>query len=365
MQDDFEYPDDMEWQATPRRRGRGAASNPASQFLKHHHVEDPAALDEADLRQVKTEFFADTSRSPLSKNNSPDVPFDYGLNPYRGCEHGCIYCYARPSHEYLGYSAGLDFETKIVVKYDIANLLAKTFQKKSWQPKPVMLSGNTDCYQPVERDLKLTRSCLEVFAWYRNPVSIITKNYLVTRDLDILEELAERNLISVSISITSLKPEITRVMEPRTSHPLRRLEAVEKLAARGIPVGVMVAPVVPGLTDEELPEIVKAAAERGAKWAHYVMLRLPGAVKGLFVEWLGNEFPDRKQRVINRLRDLRGDELTDKRFGRRMRGEGKWAEIISQLHRNTVKQLGLNKERTMLSLEHFRRAGQQDLFTGL
>ncbi|MFK7847469.1 MAG: PA0069 family radical SAM protein [Rhodothermales bacterium] len=365
MQDGFEHPDDMEWQATPRRRGRGAASNPANQFLKHHHVEDPAALDEADLRQVKTEFFADTSKSPLSKNNSPDVPFDYGLNPYRGCEHGCIYCYARPSHEYLGYSAGLDFETKIVVKHDIANLLAQAFQKKSWQPKPIMLSGNTDCYQPVERELKLTRGCLEVFAWYRNPVSIITKNYLVTRDIDILAELAERNLISVSISITSLKPEITRVMEPRTSHPLRRLEAIEKLAARGIPVGVMVAPVVPGLTDEELPEIVKAAAERGAKWAHYVMLRLPGAVKELFVDWLGNEFPDRKQRVINRLRDLRGDELTDKRFGQRMRGKGKWAEIISQLHRNTVKQLGLNKERTMLSLEHFRRAGQQDLFSGL
>lgn len=352
----------MEIDPIPRRRGRGAASNPANKFDRHHHVEDPSALDEADLRQVQTQFIADTSKSPLSKNNSPDVPFDYSLNPYRGCEHGCIYCYARPSHEFLGYSAGLDFETKIVVKYDIANLLAKTFQKKSWEPKTVMVSGNTDCYQPAERKLKLTRSCLEVFAWYRNPVAMITKNHLVTRDIDLLEELASRNLCSVSISITSLKPEITSVMEPRTSHPLRRLDAIEKLAARGIPVGVMVAPIVPGLTDEELPEIIKAAADRGAKWAHYVMLRLPGAVRELFLEWLEAEFPDRKQRVVNRLRDLRGDSLTDKQFGRRMRGSGKWADIIKQLHRNTVKQLGLNQGRISHSTKHFRRAGQQDLF---
>lgn len=355
-------PDLMEIDPVPRRRGRGAASNPANQFLKHHHVEDPAALDAADLRRVKTEFIADTSKTVLSKNNSPDVPFDYSINPYRGCEHGCIYCYARPSHEYLGYSAGLDFETKIVVKHNIAKLLAKTFQKKSWQPQTVMMSGNTDCYQPAERELKLTRSCLEVFAWHRNPVALITKNYLVTRDIDLLEELASRNLVSVSISITSLKPEVAHVMEPRTSHPMRRIEAIEKLAARGIPVGVMVAPIVPGLTDEEMPEIIKAAAGAGASWAHYVMLRLPGAVKPLFLDWLESEFPDRKQRVINRLRDLRGDELTDKQFGRRMRGAGKWAEILRQLHRNTVKQYGLNQGRISHSTEHFRRTGQQELF---
>ncbi len=352
----------MEIQPTPRRRGRGAAFNPANKFDKHHHVEDPAELDEADLRQVKTEFIADTSKSALSKNNSPDIPFTYSLNPYRGCEHGCIYCYARPSHEFLGYSAGLDFETRIVVKYDIAAMLAKAFQKKSWEPEPIMLSGNTDCYQPAERKLNLTRSCLEVMAWYRNPVAILTKNYLVTRDLDILEEMAAMNLVKVSLSITSLKPDIAHKMEPRTSHPLRRLEAVEKFASRGIPVGIMVAPIVPGLTDEEMPEIMKAAADRGAQWAHYVMLRLPGAVKPLFLRWLEEEFPDRKQRVINRLRDLRGDALTDKKFGRRMRGTGRWADIISQLHKHTVKQLGLNQYKLPLSTEHFRRAGQQDLF---
>ena len=349
---------------TPRRRGRGAASNPANRFDRHHHVEDPAELEEAELRQVKTEYIVDTSRSALSKNTSPDIPFDYSLNPYKGCEHGCIYCYARPTHEYLGYSAGLDFETKIHVKKDLPSLLAKTFQKKSWKPQTVMLSGNTDPYQPLERQLKLTRSCLEVFLWYRNPVSIITKNYLATRDIDLLEELASRHQVNVSISITSLRPEITSVMEPRTSRPERRLEAVQRLSERGIPVGVMVAPVVPGLTDEELPDILKAAADHGALWGHYVMLRLPGAVKELFVEWLGNEFPDRKQRILNRLTDLRGDDLTEKRFKVRMRGEGRWADIVSQLHRNTVKKLGLNQPREKLSTEHFRRAGQQDLFVG-
>lgn len=345
-----------------RRRGRGAASNPANQFDKHHHLEDPAELDPDELRQVPTQFIADTSRSVLSKNNSPDIPFQYSLNPYRGCEHGCIYCYARPSHEYLGYSAGLDFETKIIVKHDIARLLAQTFQKKSWEPQAVMLSGNTDPYQPPERKFELTRSCLEVFVWYRNPVSIITKNYLLMRDIDLIEELASRNLVSVSVSITSLRPEITNVMEPRTSRPERRLQLVEELAKRGIPVGVMVAPLVPGLTDEELPEIVKAAADRGAIWAHYIMLRLPGAVKELFVEWLSNEFPDRKQRVLNRLGDLRGGALSDSRFKVRMRGEGRWAEIVSQLHRHTCKRLGLNQARKPLDTHHFRRAGQQDLF---
>ena len=354
----------MHLDPVPRRRGRGAASNPANAFDQQHHVEDPAALDEAALRQVKTEVIVDTSRTALSKNSSPDIPFEYSLNPYKGCEHGCIYCYARPTHEYLGYSAGLDFETKILVKKDIASLLAQTFQKKSWEPKTIMLSGNTDPYQPLERTLKLTRSCLKVMAWYRNPVSIITKNYGVIRDLDVLEELAARDLVSVSISITSLRPEITEVMEPRTSRPDRRLEAIARLSDRGIPVGVMVAPIVPGLTDEELPQILTAARECGALWGHYVMLRLPGAVKGLFVEWLGQEFPDRKDRVLNRLRDLRGEELTDKRFNIRMTGEGRWADIVRQLHRNTCSKLGLNRTRLKLSTAHFRRAGQQDLFAG-
>ena len=352
----------LNYDNVPRRRGRGAASNPANQFDQLHYTEDPAELDADALRQVPTEYIVDTSRTALAKNNSPDIPFTYGINPYRGCEHGCIYCYARPSHEYLGFSAGLDFETKIVVKRTLPQLLSKGLQKKSWVPQVIAVSGNTDPYQPVERQERITRSCLEVLAWHRNPASIITKNYLVARDLDILKEMAAQNLVSVSLSITSLKPEITRVMEPRTSHPLRRLKAIELLAANDIPVGVMVAPVVPGLTDDEMPEIIKAAAESGAKWAHYVMLRLPGAVRELFVEWLTNEFPDRKQRVLNRLEDLRGPELTDKRFGVRMRGEGRWADIVKQLHKQSVKKWGLNKPREPLATHLFRRSGQQDLF---
>lgn len=349
-------------ESTPRRQGRGAASNPANAFDALHYVEDPAELEEHELRQVQTEFIVDTSRSALARNNSPDIPFTYGINPYRGCEHGCIYCYARPSHEFLGFSAGLDFETKIVVKKDLPLLLEKTFQKASWEPQVIALSGNTDPYQPAERRFKLTRACLEVMAWHRNPTSIITKNYLVTRDLDLLQDMASMNLVSVSLSITSLNPDITGVMEPRTSRPERRLQAVEKLAAKGIPVGVMIAPVVPGLTDEEMPDIMKAAADHGARWVHYTMLRLPGAVRELFVEWLSNEFPNRKQRVVNRLKDLRGEALTDKRFGIRMRGEGRWADIVSQLHKQTCKRLGLNRPADPLSTHHFRRNGQQELF---
>ncbi|MEZ4701355.1 MAG: PA0069 family radical SAM protein [Rhodothermales bacterium] len=349
----------------PPRRGRAAAYNPPNRFEPMHLEEDPAALDAGELRQIRTEFFFDTTKQALSKNDSPDIPFTYSINPYRGCEHGCIYCYARPSHEYLGFSAGLDFESRIVVKQDIATLLADAFDKPSWTPQSIMLSGNTDCYQPVERRLRLTRACLEVFARYRNPVSIITKNALITRDLDLLEELAALHLVSVTLSITSLRPELIQAMEPRTSRPEARLRTIEKLAERGIPVGVMVGPVIPGLTDEELPDIIKAAADHGAQRAHYVMLRLPGAVRELFLTWLDHAFPDRKQRVVNRLTELRGDELTDSRFGVRMRGEGHWAAVISRLYRLTIQRLGLNQPREPLATQHFRRpskAGQLDLF---
>ncbi len=349
----------------PTRQGRAAGSNPPNRFEQMHLEEDPAELDAAELRQIKTLFFYDTSKSALSKNDSPDIPFTYSINPYRGCEHGCIYCYARPSHEYLGFSAGLDFESRIVVKQDLPRLLAEAFDRPSWRPEPIMVSGNTDCYQPVERRLKITRACLEVFARYRNPVSIITKNALVTRDIDLLEELAALNLVSVAISITSLKPDIIQAMEPRTSRPEARLRAIERLTARGIPVSVMVGPVVPGLTDEELPAIIEAAAAAGAKRAYYVMLRLPGPVRELFLAWLERAYPDRKQRVINRLTDLRGEGLTDGRFGVRMRGEGHWADVVNRLYRMTCRRLDLNLPRAPLSTNHFRRPkndGQLDLF---
>jgi DNA repair photolyase len=349
----------------PARRGRAAAYNPPTRFDPLYLEEDPEALEEAERRRVPTEFFADQTRQVLSKNDSPDIPFTFSINPYRGCEHGCIYCYARPSHEYLGFSAGLDFETKIVVKRDIALRLAEAFEKPSWKPQPVMVSGNTDCYQPAERRLRLTRACLEVFLAYRNPVSLITKNALVLRDLDLLEALAAHNLVHVTLTVTSLKPDLIQAMEPRTSRPEARLRAIETLAARGIPVSVMVGPVVPGLTDEEMPEILQAAAERGATHAYYVMLRLPGVVRELFLRWVEDTFPDRKAKIVNRLRDLRGESLTDPRFGVRMRGEGEWADVVSRLFRITCRRLNLNGPRQELATGAFRRHpsnGQLRLF---
>ena len=348
----------------PARRGRGARLNPPNRFDRLHFEEDPAALDEDELRQVETEYLVDATKSVLARNDSPDTGFTFSINPYRGCEHGCIYCYARPSHEFLGFSAGLDFETRILVKQDAPELLSKAFQKASWEPQVVALSGNTDPYQPLERRLEITRNCLKTFLRHRNPVAIITKNYLVTRDADILEELARLNLVRVTLSITTLRPELVSIMEPRTSRPERRLKAVEELSKNGIPVSVNVAPIVPGLTDEEMPAILKAAADHGATNASYIIMRLPGPVKELFLDWLQSNFPDRAQRVINRLRDLRGDRLTDSRFGLRMRGEGEWADMISTLFKMSCRNSGLNSTYPTLSTEHFRRLqhGQADLF---
>src|SRR5262249_9850748 len=245
----------------------------------------PEWLDPEDP-SAKTQFFRDESRVILASNNSPDIPFTYSLNPYRGCEHGCVYCYARLTHEYLSLSPGLDFETKILVKEDAPELLRKTLSSPKWVPQCVSISGVTDPYQPVERRLQLTRRCLQVFAAFRNPVAIVTKNALVTRDIDVLQELASVNAAAVFVSGTSLAPALARVMEPRTSTPAARLRAIQELAQAGVPVGVMTAPVIPGLTDHEVPAILRAAAEAGARGAGYVTLRLPGAVADLFEQWL-------------------------------------------------------------------------------
>lgn len=343
-------------------KGRGAAFNPPNRFEKLHF--EPLQIErgpEDEFRSIPTIFYKDTSKSILAKNDSPDIGFTYSINPYRGCEHGCIYCYARPSHEYLGFSAGIDFETKIMVKEDAPKLLAETFQQKSGQPQVICFSGNTDCYQPIERKLQLTRRCLEVFLQYRNPVSIITKNALVTRDLDILTQLAALNLVEVTLSITSFDGELIRKMEPRTSTPHKRLETIETLAANGIPVGVNVAPIIPGLTDEEMPSILKEAAARGAKFAGYVMLRLPGAVEELFLDWLKRELPDRAPKILNRIKDMRGGELNDSRWGIRMKGEGEYAKMIKELFVLNCKKYGLNKEDIHLITEHFRREPERQL----
>jgi len=304
---------------------------------------------------VATRFYVDGSRTALARNDSPDVGFAVSLNPYRGCEHGCVYCYARPTHEYLGFSAGLDFETRIMVKEDAPELLRRELASPAWEPQTIAISGVTDAYQPIERRLAITRRCLAVLAEFGNPVAVITKNALVRRDADLLGELARQGAAAVSLSITSLDPELQRRMEPRTSPPAKRLEAIAALAAAGIPVSVMVAPVVPGLTDHEIPAILAAAAKAGARSAGFVPLRLPGAVAGLFEGWLAEHFPDRRQKVLSRIRELRSGRLNDPRFGSRMRGEGIFAEQIAALFHTAAHRHGLDGGFPPLSTAAFRR----------
>ena len=277
----------------------------------------------------QTQFFRDGTKTIIARNNSPDVGFETSLNPYRGCEHGCIYCFARPTHEYLGLSAGLDFESKIMVKMDAPKLLEAELSSPKWEPQVLVMSGVTDPYQPIERKLRITRGCLEVLAKFRNPVAIITKNRLVTRDIDLLGELAGYGAAAVNVSVTSLDPSVQRVLEPRTSSPAARLEAVAALRAAGIPVGVMVAPIIPGLTDHEVPKIVEACAKAGAQFAGYTIVRLPWAIAPLFEHWLDEHFPEKKAKVLDRIRHIRGgSKLNDARWGTRIRGEGIFAEQI-------------------------------------
>ncbi len=344
--------------------GRGAGFNPPNRF-EEISVELPAEdiaqyFDiPSESTRVTTKFYADRSKSILAKNDSPDVGFTYSLNPYRGCEHGCIYCYARPSHEYLGFSAGLDFESKILVKNDAAALLKDALLDERWLVQTVHLSGDTDCYQPVERKLHLTRDCLSVFLQLRHPVTIITKNALIQRDIDVLEELAALNLVYVTISVTTLDQDLARSMEPRTSPPKKRLETIEFLTSHGIPVSVNAAPVIPGLNDVEIPSILKAASERGATGAGYLIVRLPYAVKDLFFDWLKREHPEKASKIESRIRSVRGGKLTEFEFGVRMSGRGKIAETIKQLFTSSCERYGLNKTRTELRTDLFTRNRQQ------
>ncbi len=339
--------------ATRIVHGRGAQENPSGRFESISLEPDPEWEAEDSLR---TQYFKDTSKAIVSFNDSPDVGITASVNPYRGCEHGCIYCYARPTHEYLGLSCGLDFESKIFAKMEAPQLLREALLRKSWKPQPVAFSGVTDPYQPVERKLKLTRQCLEVLAEFNNPVGIITKNYTVTRDIDILSRLAGMNAVCVFVSITSLDDEIARVMEPRASSPSMRLKAVQELSQAGIPVGVMMGPVVPGLTDHEIDGILQAASQAGARTAGYTMLRLPYGVKDLFQTWLSVHFPSKKDRVLNRIRDVRNGNLNDYTYGRRMVGEGTYAEYISNMFALAKKRHGLTQAIGPLSVEAFSTA---------
>jgi DNA repair photolyase len=337
-------------------RGRGASTNPPNRFESLYYELDPEATPE-ESPAPQTHFLRDATRSILVTNDSPDVGFEVSINPYRGCEHACIYCYARPTHEYLGFSAGLDFETKILVKEDAPDLLRRELASPRWQPRVVGVSGVTDPYQPVERRLRLTRRCLEVLAEFRNPVAVITKNHLVTRDADLLGELAAHQAAAVFLSVTTLDGHLARLMEPRAAQPHARLEAVATLARAGIPVGVFVAPVIPGLTDHELPAILQAAAAAGARHAGYVLLRLPHGVADLFATWLGQHFPDKKDRVLGRVRSLHGGRLNDTRFGVRMRGEGILAETIRNLFALGCRKAGLSRQGPPLTTAAFRRPG--------
>ena len=355
---------------SPRRtpRGRGSAANPAPRF-QTLSVE-PADLDSGDPEDEapdpRTRYLLDSSRTVLSRNDSPDLGFDFSLNPYRGCEHGCAYCYARPTHEYLDLSAGLDFETRILVKRDAPRLLRAALSRRSWRPRVVAFSGVTDCYQPVERALRITRGCLEVLAEFRNPVAVITKSRLVERDADLLKELADARCASVTLSVTTLDADLARTLEPRAAQPRARLAAISRLAREGVPVGVNVAPVVPGLTDHEVPAILRAAADAGASWAGYIMLRLPYGVKDLFGDWLERHRPERRQRVLNRVADVRGGALYDSRWGVRQRGTGLFARQIGELFALSRERAGLAARGPALSGANFRapRGGQLGLFDG-
>ena len=341
-------------------RGRGTPENPPNRFERLAYlpiIETPDDQESA----VKTQYLKDASRSLITYNDSPDVGFEASINPYRGCEHGCIYCYARPYHEYLGFSAGLDFETRILVKEDAPELLREELASPKWQPKVVAISGVTDAYQPIERKLQLTRRCLEVLAEFRNPVVIVTKNQLVTRDIDLLKELASLDAAAVCVSVTTLDAELARVMEPRTSTPANRLEAIRALTEAGVPVRALVAPVIPGLTDHEIPSIIQAASEAGARHAGYVVVRLPHGVKELFERWLEDHFPDRKKKVLNRIRGIRGGKLNDPNFGSRMRGGGVFAEQINSMFKLACRRFGIEFGAPELSTAAFRRPAQPQL----
>jgi len=344
----------------PPLRGRGSATNPKNRFESIERVPEPSE-DSDEVSAPHTQFYPDSSKSLIAYNDSPDVGFDASINPYRGCEHGCVYCYARPTHEYLGFSAGLDFETKIMVKEDAPELLRKELSRPKWQPQLVALSGNTDCYQPVEKQKQLTRRCLEVLLEFRNPVVIVTKNYLVTRDIDILSQLAQFDCIAVTISLSTLDAKLAASMEPRASRPARRLEAIRKLAEAGVPVGYLQAPMIPGLTDAEAPAIGIAAARAGATFSGYVALRLPFAVKELFEQWLVQYYPDKKDKILHRVREIRGGKLNDPNFKSRMRGEGKFAEQMAAMFQLARKKSGITERWPKLTTEHFRSPEKNQL----
>ncbi len=366
------------WIAKPDQalKGRGAVGNLAGRFETQliEAIDDGWWRGEDEAGQpLKTHITPETAKTILTRNQSPDLPFSVSLNPYRGCEHGCIYCFARPTHSYLGLSPGLDFETRLYAKTNAPELLRRELAAQSYQPDAIMLGINTDAYQPCERQLKLTRQCLEVLAECRHPVGLITKSALIERDLDLLAPMAAQNLVMTAITITTLDHQVARILEPRAAAPSRRLETVRRLSQAGVPVSVNVAPLIPFITEQELERVMAAAAEAGAVSLGYTVLRLPWELNPLFQQWLQTHFPERAERVMNRIRDLRGGKDYEATFGKRMKGEGVWAELIRQRFSKGLKRLGLDKgSYRVLDCSQFRKplavppreisAGQGDLF---
>jgi DNA repair photolyase len=354
----------------PSAVGRGAGVNPPNRFERVRAEDDFEQLEAddelLDERRVPTVFLPNESQRVIATNDSPDVAFRYSINPYRGCEHGCAYCYARPGHEFLGMNAGLDFETRILVKFDAPQRLREELAEDGWQAETISMSGVTDCYQPAERKFRLTRGCLEVMLEARQPLGIVTKNALVARDLDVLVPLAAENLVHVYISVTTLDAELARTMEPRTATPEARLRGIAKLADAGVPVGVMTAPIVPGLNDREIPAILAAAREAGAATASYTLLRLPMAVRPIFEDWITRSYPDRAERVLSLIRSTRDGRMNDSQWGRRLRGQGLYAEQVEQTFKIFRKKHGL--DRPLPPLDHTKfvppkqTTGQMRLF---
>jgi len=355
----------------PKATGRGAQVQPANRFAAiqqeddwEHVAEDPEFL--ASFNRPATVYLPDSSQSIVSENNSPDIPFRYSVNPYRGCAHGCSYCYARPTHEYLGLSAGLDFETKVMVKHRAPELLRQWLARPQYEPQSIAFSGVTDCYQPAERKFRLTRGCLRVATECVQPIGIVTKNALVTRDLDLLTQMAANNTVRVALSITTLDADLARKMEPRTSTPAARLRAIARLSSAGVSTFVMVAPIIPGLNDSEIPAILAAARDAGAQGASYVLLRLPYAVRDVFFDWLDRNAPNQAEKVRARIRDTRAGKTNDAQFGQRMRGTGIIADQIAQTFRVFARKHGLADQLEPLDAAKFEpppaTTGQLRLF---
>ncbi len=341
-------------------KGRGAQINPRNRFLKNEKIKDQIeSIDDWTEPNPKTIYMEDHAKGIVNKVDSPDVGMMYSMNPYQGCEHGCIYCYARNSFEYWGWSAGIDFETKIIVKKNAPDLLRKFLMNPKWDPVPISLSGNTDCYQPAEKKFRITRQLLEVCNQFNQPVGIITKNAGILRDKDLLQEMAKKNLVSVLVSITSFEEDLRRAMEPRTTTGKQRLKVIEELSKEGVRMGVMLGPMIPGLNEHEMQRIMKAASEAGAVFSAFTFIRLNGAIKLLFHDWIYKNFPDRADKVWHLIENAHDGKVNDSRFGVRMRGEGPIADLVRQQFKKYNKIYGLNAERWNLDSSQFRRPGEQ------